>query len=106
MFEVRRLRIDEQARRGRKGGTFCFLGKTCDPERATDAHRPSKDLRREFDHAGELAGATSQDHAPARLGGKWRRLETVAHHFEDFLDARLDDTHELGARDELRAVAL
>ena len=52
--------------------------------------------------SGELAGAAGEDHAAARLGRERRRGEPVTHHFEDFLDARLDDVHERRAGDELR----
>ena len=47
-----------------------------------------------------------QDDAAARLGGEGRRREPVAHHFQNLLDARLDDVHERRAGHELRLLAL
>ena len=45
-------------------------------------------------------------HAPARLRSKRRIGQAVAHHFKNLLDARLDDPHERGARNELRRFSL
>ena len=62
--------------------------------------------RGELGQAGELAGAAGEDDASARLRRERRGREAVAHHFENFFDARLDDAHELRARHELRRLAL
>src|SRR5262245_41816093 len=40
MFQVRRLRIDQQASRRREGGAFGLLGKSREAERPTDADLP------------------------------------------------------------------
>jgi hypothetical protein len=68
VLEVRRLRVDEQARRRRKGRTLRFLGSPAMPSGRPIRARPPEYLRREFDEAVELAGATGEHHAPARLG--------------------------------------
>src|SRR5438309_3262186 len=74
VLEMGRLWVHEQAGRRRKGSALRFLGKPCDAERAANPHRPPEDLCGKLDQAVELAGAAGQNHAPARLGRKWRRL--------------------------------
>src|SRR5215467_725101 len=41
-----------------------------------------------------------------RFCGKWGGCETVAHHFKDFLSARLDDLGQLSPRHEARRFAV
>src|SRR6185312_10546688 len=62
--------------------------------------------RGKIGEARKLAGAAGEHHASARLRGKRRGGKPVAHHFQDFLDPRLDDAHKRLARDELRRLAL
>src|SRR5262245_17230828 len=80
MFQVRRLRIDQEARRRREGRPFGLLGKPGNTERPADADLTSENPGSELHQAGELTGATGQDHAPARLGRERRRIEPIAHH--------------------------
>ena len=94
MFEMRRLRIDQQAGGDREGRPLGRLRQPGDAERPADADRPVEDARGELRQAGELAGAAGQDDARARLGRERRSREAVAHHFQNFLDARLDDAHQ------------
>src|SRR5262245_19146327 len=101
MFQVRRLRIDQEARRRRKGSPLRLLGKPRDAERPADADLPSENPRGELDQAGELAGASSQDHTPARLGRERRRIEPITHHLQNLLHPWPHDPHQLGARYEL-----
>src|SRR5206468_6144651 len=101
MLQMRRLRIDEEARCRRKGGSLGLLGKPGDAEWPADADRTPENPRSELDQAGELARSSGQDHAHARLGRERRRIEPIAHHFQNFLDPWPHDPHQLGARYEL-----
>ena len=75
-------------------------------ERAADADRPVENARGKLRQSGELARAAGEDGAGARLGRERRGRETVADHFENFLDPRLDDAHQTRARHELRRLAV
>src|SRR6185437_2117571 len=106
MFEMRRLRIDEEPRRHREGWPLGRLGKPGESERTPETYRPAQDSSGQFDHARKLARAAGQHHAPARLGRKGRCRQTVANHLQYLLDAWLDDAYQRSARDELRWLAL
>ena len=107
VFEMRRLRVDQAgpppprrpapwplpaSRRAPAGGRY-----------ARDACRMR--AARSAMPVSWLAPPVSTTRA-ARLGRERRRGETVAHHFQDFLDPRLDDAHQRRPRDELRRLAL
>src|SRR5258705_606865 len=104
VLERRLLRENEQARRRRKGRALRFLGKSRNAERTADPHRPPEYLGGKLDQPVELASAAGQNHAPAWLGRKWRRLEAIADHLQDFLHPRPHDPHQLGTRHQLRAL--
>ena len=106
MFEMRRLRIDQQSGRDGEGRPLGRFRQTGNSERPADADRTAEDARRKFRQAGELARAAGQHHAAARLGRERRRRQPVAHHFENLLDARPDDAHQRRARHELRRLAI
>ena len=61
-------------------------------------------VARELRQPGQLAGASGHHQSAASLGGVARRLEPVAHEFEDLLHARTDDSHELGLRQMARMI--
>src|SRR5262249_6891167 len=105
MLKMRRLRIDQQSRRDGKCGPLCFLRQSGHAERSPDPHRTAQNLRGELGHAGELARSAGEHHAPAWLGRERRRREAIAHHFQYFLDAWLDDAGEACTRNEMRRLA-
>src|SRR6185312_14005325 len=106
MLKMCRLRIDQQSRRDGECRSLRFLGQPADAERPADPHRSAENARGELRKPGELACAARQHHASTRLGRERRDREPVAHHFEDLLDARLDDAGELCPRNEMRSLAL
>ena len=63
-------------------------------------------LRGKLRQSGELAGAAGEDRAGARLGRERRSREAVSHHFENFLDPRLDDAHQTRTGYKLRRLAV
>src|SRR5207244_3283277 len=67
MLEMRRLRIDQQPRCDGECGSFRFLGQSGDAERPPDPHLTAENLRGQLRKSGELARATRQHHASARL---------------------------------------
>ncbi len=105
MLEMRGLRIYQQPGRYCEGRAFGRVRQPGDAERPPDAHRPAENAGGEFGQSGHLTGAAGEDDAAARLGGERRRREPVAHHFQNFLDARLDDVNDRRARHELRLLA-
>src|SRR5581483_11702552 len=105
VLEMRRLRIDQKTCRDREGCAFGRLRQSGNAERPADAHRTAENARRQIRQSGELAGAAGEDDVAALLGRERRGGELVAHHFEDFLDPRLDDVSERRPRHELRGVA-
>src|SRR4051812_42451612 len=106
VFEMHRLRIDEQTRRHRKGRSFGFLRQPRNAERPADAHRPAENLPGQLYQSGELTGAAGENHPAARLGRERRVRQPVTNHFQNFFDPRLDDAHKGRARDELRRFAV
>jgi len=106
VFKMRRLGIHEQACRHREGRPLRGFGQPRKPQRPADTHRTLQDARREIGDAGELTAAAGQNDSPPRLRRERRSDETVAHHFQNFFDARLDDARERRTRNELRRLAL
>src|SRR4051794_37575229 len=106
MFEMHRLRIDEQTRRHRKGRSFGFLRQPRNAERPADAHGPAENLPGQLHQSGELTGAAGENHPAARLGRERRVRQPVTNHLQNFFDPRLDDAHKRRARDELRRFAI
>src|SRR5271169_6098545 len=106
VFEMRRLRINEQAGRRREGGALCRVRQPRDSQRPPDAHLPAEYAGGKFGKSGHLTGAAGKNHAPARFRRERRSREPVAHHLQNFLDARLNDVNERGPRHELRLLAL
>ena len=103
---MRQLRVDEQPRCRRKGWSFRFLWKPGDAEGPANSRRAAEHLRRQFDKTGELGCPAGQNDATPRLGRERRGGKPVADHFQNFLDARLDDAHQLGARNEMGRAAI
>ena len=85
MFEMRRLRINQKAGRDRESGPLGFIGQAGDAERPADPHRPSENASCEFGQAVELAGATGEHYAGARLGRERRSLRAGRAPFPGFL---------------------
>src|SRR4029077_20238357 len=106
VFEVRGLRVDQQAGRDCKRRPFRRFRQARDAERPADAHRTAENMRGEFRQSGHLTGTAGDDDAPARFGREGRGFEPVADHFQNSLDARLDEILERGAGHELRVIAL
>src|SRR5262249_13259507 len=106
MFEMRRLRVDEQARCDRKGRAPSRLRRAGNAEWTSEPHRTSNHPGRQFRQAVELAGAPSQDHMPPPIGHNRTCSQAVTHHFENFLNARFDDAHQRRVRYKLRLLAL
>src|SRR5262249_39314192 len=106
VFEMRRLRIDQQPRGGGEGRPFGGVGQTRDAERTADPDRAAEDAGSELRQADQLAGAAGEDHATTRLGSKPRPGEPVADHFGNLLDTRLDDSGQDRTRDELWRLTL
>ena len=106
MFEMRRLRVDKQARRNREGGPLNRIRRTGNAERTSEPHRASDQPGRQFRQPVELAGATSENHVPPPIAHDRACGQTVAHHFKNFLDAWFDDAHQSRARHQLRLFAL
>src|SRR6185437_1043752 len=96
MFEVSVLRVDQQAGRRREGSGLGLVGKAAEAERTADTHRPVEDLGGELRDTGELRGAAAEHDAGLRLRREGGILEPVAHHFENLLDAVLDDVRNRG----------
>src|SRR5215475_10245118 len=106
MFEMCRLRIDQQSRRNGECRSLRFVGQSGNAERSPDPHLPAEYLRCELRKAGKLARSAGEHHASAWLGPKRRGCQAIAHHLQDLFDARLDDARDLRARDEMRCLAL
>src|SRR5262245_27641899 len=106
MLEVRRLRVHQKTRRDGEGRSLGGVWQPGNAERQADADRTIEDIGGKLRQTRELAGAAGEDDAGARLRREWRFGEPVAQHLQDFLDARLDDAHQIGARYELRRLAL
>src|SRR3984893_8082319 len=102
MFQMRDLRIDQQAGGGGESRPLGFLRQSGNAERAADTDRPIEDTGGQIGETVQLARASGQDYAPARLRRKRRGRESVADHFEYFLDAGLDDANERGTGNKLR----
>ena len=66
----------------------------------------TKHLRCEIGHAAQQAAAAREDDTATRFGGERRRHQPIARHFEDFLDAGLDDLGQCRPRHELRRLLL
>src|SRR5688572_32103463 len=94
MFEMRRLRVNQQSRRDREGRPFRRIRQSGKAERTPDPYRPLENFRREIGEPDQLACAAGEHDARARLSRKGRARESIAHHFEDFLNARLDHVHD------------
>src|SRR5262245_43339738 len=97
MLEMCHLGIDQQSRRDGECRSLRLFRKPGNSERPPDPHRAAEDLSRQPGKPRELARAAGQHHAPARLGRERRRRQAVADPFQDLLDPRLDDRHEIGA---------
>src|SRR6516162_10124523 len=106
MFEMRRLGVDQQPCRHGEGCALGGVREAGDAKRPADAHRAAEHARGKVRQAGELARAAGQHHMAAAFGSERRRGETIAHHFENLFDARLDDLIQCRARHELSLVAL
>ena len=100
------MRVDQQPRCDGKRRSLRFLGQPADAERAADPHRTAENLRGEPGEPVELARPAGEHHASARLGRERRCRQAIAHQLQYLLDARLDDAHEVRARDELRRLPL
>src|ERR1700722_9502704 len=94
VFEMRRLRIDQEAGRDREGRALGVLRQAADAERPADSYRARENAGGELGQAGELARPAREHDARARLGRERRIGEPVAHHFEDLFHPRLDDARE------------
>src|SRR6202035_1895461 len=78
VFEMRRLRVDQEAGGDRKGRALGRVRQSGDTERAPDAHRPVENAAGKLGQAGELTGTAGQHHAAARFAGERRSREPVA----------------------------
>src|SRR5262245_26663734 len=99
VFEVCRLGIDQKPSESREGRRLGDVRKAGDAERTPERHRTAEDMRGEIRQTGELAAAAGQHNAPARLGRERRNRQSIANHFENFLDPRPDDLRQGRARD-------
>src|SRR5579883_3321201 len=106
MFQMRYLRIDQKAGRGGEGRALGFLRQSGDPEWPANADRPIEDASGEIGKPAELTCPAGEDDVSVRHRRKRRGREPVADHFQDFLDARLDDVDQRGARNKLRRIAI
>src|SRR5580700_2875611 len=97
MLHIGDLRIDQKADGGGESRPFRGLRQPLDPERPADPHLLRENAARGVDEAGELA-APAGEHVAAPLRRETGLLQAVAHQFQDLLDARLEDAHELSAR--------
>src|SRR5262245_15186292 len=97
MFEMCRLRINQQPRRNGECRSLRFVGQSGNAERPADPHRPAEHLRGKLRKAGQLARSAGEHYASARLGPERRGRQAVAHHLQDLLDARLDNARDLRA---------
>ena len=70
MFEMRRLRIDQQAGGDGKGRPLGKIRQARHTERPSDADRTVENARGKLRQSGELAQATGQDRTRIRLGRK------------------------------------
>src|SRR6185437_14795068 len=94
VYEMGRLGIDQEAGRDREGCALRVLRQSADAERTADPHRPPEDAGGKLRKSRQLARAAGEHDTRAWLGGERRAGKAIAHHFEDFLDARLDDSRE------------
>src|SRR3984885_9385399 len=106
VLEMRRLRIDQKSGGDGECRALGRVRQSGNAERPADSNRPAEHARGQIRQAGELAGAAREDDAAARLGREGRSCQPVAHHFQNFFDARLDDADQRRPRDELRGLAL
>src|SRR5215469_2455285 len=106
MFEMRRLWVDEQARRDRKGRSLGRIRSAGDPQRAPKPYWAAEQPGRQFRQSVELAGSAGQDHVTAPVGRDRACGQAVTDHFKDFLDPWSDDVHYRRPRYELRLLAL
>src|SRR5205085_2167115 len=90
LLEMRHLRIDQESRCDRERRTFGRLGQAGDAERPADPYAARENTGGGLGQPRELARASGQHHARARVRRERRGGETVAHHFQNFLDARVD----------------
>src|SRR4051794_30867930 len=60
MFKMSVLRIDQQARRHRKGCALGLAGQPSETKGSPDPHRTFQDLSCQFGNAGQLRGAAAQ----------------------------------------------
>src|SRR6185437_2249415 len=67
----------QQARGGRKGRPGRQFRQAADRDRPAKAHLPSKNPRRHFAHAGQLARASGQHHAVTRRARQPRTVKPV-----------------------------
>src|SRR5579883_1853468 len=106
VLEMRRLWINQETGSDRKGRALDHIGRSRNAERPADADLPAENPRRQIRQSGELAAAAGQNDMAARIGRQRAIGKPIAYHFQNFLDARLDDAHQCGARHQLRLVAL
>src|SRR5579875_1998605 len=95
MLDTTHLRIDQKSDCRRKSWTFRGLGQSLDTKGPPDPDLSADNAFHRCLHAGQLAGSAGENNPSPSMSRKARLLEPVAHEFEDFLDARLDDRNEL-----------
>ncbi len=100
MFEMGRLRVHRAGlQRPRRPGFWLTSGKPGNAKRPADRNRPRRESATQVPPCRRASTAAAGEHdAAARFGGERRRRETVAHHFENFFDARLDDLRRCSPR--------
>src|SRR5579862_257124 len=84
MFEMRRLRINQQSRRDSEGRALGGVRQSGNAERPSDAYRPAENASGKIRQSGKLARTAGHDDAAALLRRERRSGKPVAHHFKDF----------------------
>src|SRR5215470_6993804 len=106
VLEMRHLGIDQKTRGGGESRGLGGVGQSGNAQWPPDPHGTTEHAGGQFRQTSELARTTGENDSPARLGGKRRGGEPIAHHFQDFLHPRLDDAGENGTRHELGRLTL
>ena len=91
VFQMRELRIDQEACRGRESRSLGDLRQSRNAERTANADRPSKDAGRKIGQSGELTRSPGEDYAAARFCRKRGGNKAIARDLQNLLGTRLDD---------------
>src|SRR6478735_3709387 len=105
ILDMCHLRINQEADHRRECGALRRFGQTLDAERTPDTNLSLKNAPCSLGQAHQLACATRQNDPPSRLSCEARILEAISNEFEDLLDTRTDDPHEMRFRQMVRNVA-